>query len=153
MDFFLSGIQHGFRIGYSNPTAPLKHAHKNHEGAYLHPEVVGDYLKVEVSSHRMAGPFNSDFCKNAQISRFRVIPKRNQQGKWRLITDLSYPKHHSINDGIPKNLCNLSYVSVDDAITKIIETGLNTLLAKVDIKHAFRLLPLHPADRHLLTME
>ena len=50
-DFFLSRIQHGFRIGYSNPTASLKHAHKNLEGAYLYPEVVDDYLKVEVSSH------------------------------------------------------------------------------------------------------
>ena len=152
-DFFLSGIQYGFRIGYNNPTAPLNCAHKNLEGAYLHPEVVDDYLKAEVFSNRMAGPFSSNSHKHAQISRFGVIPKRNQPGKWRLITDLSYPKHHSVNDGIPKNLCSLSYITVDDAIKKIIETGPNTLLAKVDIKHAFRLLPVHPADRHLLTME
>ena len=101
----------------------------------------------------MAGPFSSNSHKHAQISQFGVTPKRNQPGKWRLITDLSYPKHHSVNDGIPKNLCSLSYITVDDAIKKIIETGPNTLLAKVDIKHAFRLLPVHPADRHLLTME
>ena len=50
-DFFLSGIQYGFRIGYNNPTAPLKCAHKNLEGAYLHPEVVDDYLKAEVFSN------------------------------------------------------------------------------------------------------
>ena len=30
--------------------------------------------------------------------------------------------------------------------------GRGTLLAKVDIKHAFRLLPVHPADRHFLAM-
>ena len=152
-EFFLSGIQYGFRIGYNNPTAPLKCAHKNLEGVLLHPEVVDDYLKAEVVNHRMAGPFSKKPCQNTQISRFGVIPKRNQQGKWRLITDLSYPKHHSVNDGIPKNLCSLSYVTVDDAIAKIIETGPNSLLAKVDIKHAFRLLPVHPTDRHLLTME
>ena len=49
--------------------------------------------------------------------------------------------------------CSLTYVTVDDAIVKILESGPNTLLAKFDIKHAFRLLPIHPADRHLLTME
>ena len=43
-------------------------------------------------------------------------------------------------------------MTVDDAITKILESLPDTLLAKVDIKHAFRLLPVHPADRHL-TME
>ena len=70
-----------------------------------------------------------------------------------LIVDLSYPKHHSVNDEIPKHLCSLTYVTVDDAIAKILESGFNTLLAKVDIKHAFCLLPIHSADRHLLIME
>ena len=111
-----------------------------------------DYLKSELLSHRVAGPFDKKLCKHFHISRFGVIPKRNQPGKWRLIVDLSHPKHRSINDGIPKHLCSLSYITVDDAITKIIETGPNTILAKVDIQHAFRLLPIHPADRHLLAM-
>ena len=30
--------------------------------------------------------------------------------------------------------------------------GKRTMLAKVDIKSAFRLLPVHPVDRHLLGM-
>ena len=151
--FFLTGISHGFRIGYNSTTTSLKSAHKNLEGALLHMDIVDDYLKSELLSYRVAGPFNKNSCKHFHISRFGVIPKRNQPGKWRLIVDLSHPKHCSVNDGIPKHLCSLSYITVDDAITKIIETGPNTVLAKVDIKHAFRLLPIHPADRHLLAME
>ena len=58
-----------------------------------------------------------------------------------------------MNDGIPKVLCGLSYITIEDAIQRIIQLGLNTLLAKLDIKSAFRLLPVHPADRHLLGME
>ena len=58
-----------------------------------------------------------------------------------------------MNDGIPKHICSLSYCTVDDAIAKILETGPDTLLAKLDMKNAFRLLPVHPADRHLLAME
>ena len=36
--------------------------------------------------------------------------------QWRLIIDLSHPAGHSVNDGIPKNLCSLSYVMLDTAI-------------------------------------
>ena len=38
------------------------------------------------------------------------------------------------------------------AIAEIMKLGRGTLLAKVDVKSAFRLLPVHPADRHLLAM-
>ena len=82
-----------------------------------------------------------------------VIPKHHQPNKWRLIIDLSYPNGHSVNNGIPKHICSLSYCTVEDAIAKILETGPNILLAKLDIKNAFHLLPVHPADRHLLAME
>ena len=48
----------------------------------------------------------------------------------------------------------MSYnISVDDAIQQVIALGRGTLLAKIDIKSAFRLIPVHPADRHLLVME
>ena len=54
---------------------------------------------------------------------------------------------------MPKTLWSLSYITVDDTINSIVELGQHTLLAKVDIKSAFRLLPVHPADRNLLAME
>ena len=47
----------------------------------------------------------------------------------------------------------MSYISVDDAIRQIIMLGPGTMLAKIDIQSAFRLIPVHPADRHLLVME
>ena len=67
--------------------------------------------------------------------------------------DLSYPRGHSINDGIPKRLCSLSYISVDNAIDHIIQFGPGALLAKIDVKNAFRLLFVHPSDRDFLAME
>lgn len=152
--FFLKGITEGFRIGYSKGTGhDLKSARKNLEGATQHPQVVDDYLEKERSLNRVAGPYNlSQFSPIPHISRFGVIPKSHQEDKWRLIIDLSHPKGHSVNDGIAKSLCSLTYVTVDDAIQKILELGRNTLLAKADIRSAFRLLPVHPLDRHLLGM-
>ena len=82
-----------------------------------------------------------------------MIPKHHQANKWRLIVDLSHPEGFSINDGIPSHLCSLSYITVDDAIQEILQTGPGTLLAKVDIKNAFRLLPVYSADRCLLGMK
>ena len=102
---------------------------------------------------RLAGPFQEELLLEAHINRFGVIPKKHQHGKWRLIVDLSHPTGHSVNDGIPKPLCSLSYITVDSAIAEIMKLGRGTLLAKVDIKSALLLLLVHPADRHLLAMK
>ena len=87
------------------------------------------------------------------MNRFGVIPKNHLQNKWRLITDLSYSLGSSVNDGIPALLCSLTYVIIDDAILSILKSGRNTMLAKIDIKSAFQLLPVHPSDRYLLGMK
>ena len=131
----------------------LKSAQKNLGGALQHPEVVEEYLAAEVAQHRVAGPFSKSIIPRAHISRFGVIPKSHQPNKWRLIVDLSHPAGYSVNDGIPKDLCTISYITVDTAISHILNSGPGTLLAKIDIKNAFRLLPVHPADRHLLAMK
>ena len=47
----------------------------------------------------------------------------------------------------------MAYILVDDTISQIITLGRGTLLAKIDIKSVFHLIPVHPADRHLLAME
>jgi len=149
--FFISGLTYGFRIGYFSDTR-LKSAKRNLPCALDHPEVVDQYLAEELSYNRLAGPYHINWASHMHISRFGVIPKHHQPNKWRLIIDLSHPAKHSVNDGIPKPLCSLSYITIDSAISCILNLGQGALLAKIDIKHAFRLLPVHPADHHLLAM-
>ena len=151
--FFISGLTQGFRIGFNQLPVMLKSARKNLDGALQHPEVVDEYLTAEIAQHHMAGPFIKSTVPRAHVSRFGVIPKNHNPNKWRLIVDLSHPTGHSVNDGIPKDLCGLTYITIDTAIKHILTTGPGTLLAKVDIKNAFRLLPVHPADRHMLAMK
>ena len=153
IEFFITGISQGFRIGYNTGQSSLKSASRNLPCASHHPEIVDQYLAEECAQHRVGGPYNSTLAPDVHVSRFGVIPKNHQPNKWRLIVDLSHPVGHSINDGIPKSLCSLSYITVDQAIGHIQKMGRGTLLAKIDIKHAFRLLPVHPADRHLLAMQ
>ena len=151
MQFFHQGISQGFRIGYQL-TSPLHSAKRNLKGAYLHPQVVEEYLQAEVDHGRLAGPYSPSLLPQVHISRFGVIPKRHQPGKWRLIVDLLYPKVHSVNDRFLRSLCELHYITIDDAIQKIVQLGQGSLLAKIDIQSAFRLLPIHPTDRPLLAM-
>ena len=150
--FFSQGISQGFKIGFSYGSIHLKPSKLNLEGARSHPNVVDDYLQTEINLNRVAGPFPSSSLPSCQISRFGVIPKNLQLDKQRLIVDLSHPKGGSVNCDIPKQLCSLKYVTLNDAIQTILALGPGTLLAKIDIKSAFRLLPVHPTDRHLLGM-
>ena len=79
-----------------------------------------------------------------------IIPKGHTPGKWRLITDLSFPKGGSVNDGIDSQLCSIHYTSVDRVAASAQRLGKGALLAKLDIMAAYRLVPVHPKDRPLL---
>ncbi len=83
-------------------------------------------------------------------SPFGVIPKKSGINRWRLI--LSSPLGHSVNDGIEKELASLSYVSVDEVVQRVLRWGRGTLLAKMDVRQAYRNIPVHPEDRRLLGM-
>ena len=79
-----------------------------------------------------------------QISRMGVIPKGHIPGKWRLITDLSFPPGNSVNDGIDVTWCSLQYTSVEKVARAAQSLGKGALMAKVDIQSAYRLVPVHP---------
>ena len=119
----------------------------------MHPDVVEDYLQMEIRLGRLVGPFLQHAVPNVHISRFGVIPKSHQVNKWWLIMDLSFPVDQSSNDGITKELCSLKYITIDDAVEHIVKSGPGTHLAKIDIKSAFMLLPVHVPDRYLLGVE
>ena len=99
------------------------------------------------------GPLDPNQLQRAQVSQFGVIPKAGQLNKWRLIVDLSSPREHSVNDGINKGLCSLKYASVENAVQRIWSMGKHELLAKIDIQHAYRNIPVHEEDRLLLVMQ
>ena len=114
--------------------------------------IVDDYLAKEVRLGRVMGPMEAQTVAHIQINRFGVIPKNHQPGKWRLIVNLSYPKGHSVNNGIESELCSLNYTSVDRAVQKILEMGVGTMTEKFDVESAYRTVPVHPDDRWLLSM-
>ena len=77
-----------------------------------------------------------------------MVPK--QDGGWRTIYHLSAPLGKSINDFINPDTYTLTYCSVDDAFAIVNLLGPGTLLSKIDLKNAFRLIPVRQADWNLL---
>ena len=141
--YITDGLRFGFRIGFQY-ISPLRSATSNMFSARMHLQVVTDYLQAELSRGRMLGPFHSvRDLPPLQINRFGVIPKGHNTGKWRLITDLSFPRGRSVNDGIDPSLCSLSYTTVDDIAATMATLGVGALIAKVDVESAYRLIPVH----------
>ena len=57
-----------------------------------------------------------------------------------------------MNDGIRPEWCSLTYVRVEDVVRRLLQLGIGARMAKIDVKSAYRIVPVHPDDRHLLGM-
>ena len=118
--YILDGLVHGFWIGF-NRKFPLQSAAANMGSALLHTEVVTDYLRKELLLGHMLGPFLPGFSTpELHINRFGVVPKGHNTGRWRLITDLSFPPERSVNDGVDAVLCSLVYTTVDRGCSSLL---------------------------------
>ena len=144
----VSGLKHGFRIGYKGPRFPVQAP--NLSSAFLHPVAVDQALKKEIQAGRIAGPFDAPPFTDLRCSGLGLVPKDGDS--WRLIFHLSAPAGASVNDYISPDEFSLQYHTIDDAISILVRLGPNALMAKADIKNAFRLCPVHPCDWPLLGM-
>ena len=151
VQYLMRGFTQGFWIGFDY-RCELKGAKKNMHSATQHPMVIDNYLPDELKASRVLRPFQTqDISPSVHVSRFGVIPKKHRNA-WRLIVDLSAPDTLSVNDGISPELCSLEYTKISDVVTELNKMGPGTLLAKIDIKSAYHIIPVHPADRHQLGM-
>ena len=151
--FLLRGLSDGFHIGVMEGATSVP-CWQNRSLAYERPDVISAYLAREVDLGLMSiipskpqlGP------PLLQISPIRVIPKKNRPDRWRLIVDLSSLEGHSVNDAIRQDLCSVSYASLDHAIELAKLLGPSALLAKLDLKEAYRAVPVHLSDQRLLAV-
>ena len=145
----ITSLTHSFDIGYSG-TRTLRIS-PNLKSAFEHKDIVQQSLDTECERGDMAGPYEVLPMSNLQCSGLGVVPQKN--GSWRLIMHLSAPLGLSINDGIDPDDYHLRYKKIDDAIAMIRELGPGCSMAKIDLKHAFRLCPVRRQDWDLLGIE
>lgn len=146
-DYLVQGFSSGFKIGYLGPRTASTSS--NLKSCMENPDLVLQKLQVELHAKRIKGPFPYPPFPNMRISPIGLVPKKSP-GQYRLIHHLSYPKGSSVNDFIDQDLATVTYSSFDDAVNKLLILGPGTYFSKTDIDSAFRLIPIHPNDHHLL---
>ena len=114
--------------------------------------LIRQHVQEEIFIGHLLGPLPDHLAGLCHSRPVRLIPKLHQPGKWRLIVYLSSPCGSSVNDAIDPGICSLSYASVDNAVCRTWQLGRGTMLAKVDLRKAYRMVPVHPDDHALLGM-
>ena len=142
----IDNLRLGCTIGYTGPQ--FTHLALNLESAFQQPEVIDATLKEECEAGRVLGPFDQPPLPNFRTSGLGLVPKHD--GGWRIIYHLSAPFAQSINDFIDPELYSLSYCTIDDAYAILNNLGPGALMSKIDLKNAFRLIPVRPEDWNLL---
>lgn len=149
-NYLIDGFTSGFKLGYLGPRVSASAS--NLTSCKQHPDIVRQKLNEELQAGRVKGPFSSPPLGNFRVSPIGVVPKKSP-GQFRLIHHLSYPPGQSINDYIEPELASVSYCSFDDAVALLLSIGPGALFSKTDIDSAFRLIPIHPSDHHLLGIQ
>ena len=147
--FLRRGITWGFRIGF-DPSSKLRTCSGNFKSIDVNRAAANRYISAEVAANKLK-PVT--LLEHVHTSPLGLIPKPHQPGKFRLIVDLSAPPNFSVNDGISPELCSMHYTSVNQAAELVKVCGPGALLAKLDLKSAYRMVPVHPADQPLLGIE
>jgi hypothetical protein len=157
-------LQHGVRVGYTGPRDKFRPA-PNLPIAPEHCAFVDEEIAKEVELGRRIGPFDAPPFPNLMVSPIGVVTKKLSI-KLRMIHHLSWPRgsfadSDSINEHISAEESETVLQSFDDAVRLLAalppvsaaSAAKPILLSKVDIKSAYRLVPVHPDDWPLLGMQ
>ena len=149
VDFLLHGFVHGFDLGFRGDIISTRPP--NLRSALNNRQSVTSAIYSEVQRGHTAGPFRTAPFTTSHCSPLGAVPKSD--GSIRIILDLSSPRGTSVNNGIPVGTFSVTYARFDDAVEILRSLGAGCYLAKADIKHAFRNLPVREADWPLLCYE
>ena len=159
IEYLVEGFTKGFWVGFEGPRRESLKG--NHPSARDRPTIVKSKLQKEIDVNRIARPFRVVPLANFVTNPLRLVPKTNEEGddlpslhlddekSYRLITDL---RRGGVNEFIPGDFAKVQYIKFDKVIDLCLEKGVGSFLAKTDIKSAFRNIPVHPEDWHLLGM-
>ena len=140
----LIGIARGIDVQYRGPRDVQRHYVRNLTTAMEHAAAVATDLADEVKAGRRAGPFDVPPLDHFIASPLGVVAKPGSD-KLRVIHHLSYPfDGESVNKYVVELTCTLS--SFDDAARMVVSNGRGSLMSKIDVKAAYRCIPMRPSD-------
>jgi len=142
----INNLQQGCTIGYIGPQ--FSYLAPNLQSASQQPDVIDATLSAKCEAGKILGPFDEPPLPNFRTSGLGLVPKHD--GGWQIIYHLSVPFAQSINDFIDPQSYTLSYCTIDDACKILYKLGPGALINKIDLKNAFHLIQVRPADWNLL---
>ena len=111
---------------------------------HVQAAAVDRFIAQQHTSGHMIGSLSLQDCHSIITSSMEAIFKTF--GQWRVLVDLSSPAGASINNNLCQELTHVAHSSMEDAAMMIHSLGEGTLLAKIDIKDAYHIVPIHPHD-------
>ena len=100
VQYILQGLIKGFRIGYDRSGSSLRPLRHNHPSSLANPHTVSMHVDRELQAGRLVGPIQASLAIFVHTSPIGLVPKSHSSNRWRVIVDLSAPRHQSVNDGI-----------------------------------------------------
>ena len=125
----------------------------NLKSVFENPKAAQEKIDKEVAMGRIAGPFNSvkqSGLNSLIVSPIGLVPKSDKGV--RLIHHLSHPWGEGINAYIDDEASKVVFAKFDQAIKLASIQGKGALMAKFDVKSAYRLLPVRESDFKFLGM-
>ena len=146
VSFLINGFSVGFSLGVQGSVS--QDITPNLRSALSNPDATSQAIYKEVARGHTHGPYLAPPFQPCHTSPIGIVAKND--GSFRLILDLSDNHAGSVNECIDIEEFSMSYCSFDDAVNLLLDVGPTPFMAKVDVKHAFRLCPVHPDEWPLL---
>lgn len=153
ISYLLNGLKCGFRLGYTGERK--LNIMSNLTSLELSPQTLPNFIRNELLIGRIAGPFSLEHPPTGlfMVNPLGLVEKRDTNPtEYRVITHHSAPHGSSVNDGIDRHEFKISFDTLKHAVKWIRHFGEGALLSKIDIKDAYRILPVHPIDQLLQGM-
>ena len=150
--YLVDGFRNGFDIGFAKPICGSSAS--NSAAVKCRPHILKELIDKELKHGRFLGPFQHPPFDRVHINPLNFVPKK-APNQFRLIDNLSLPEGASVNEGIPRSRCTVSYPTIQnlvDAILHFVEAGHDPHLFKMDMKSAFRIIPMAPRCFPLLVV-
>ena len=140
-EYILEGIKNGFRITDRAHSGPVVETNNYKSATEENFNEVENQIKVELENGRLEVTNTVPKITNALGA---IVKQEGDKKKCRLLLDCSSPRGDSLND-----LTDNWHVAYDDlAVAKDIIKPHN-VMAKIDLQGAYKVVPIHPQDRHL----
>ena len=153
VNFVLDGFHYGFKLGLAQDPKPRGPC-KNSKTVQQYPEIAQELVDKEVQRGHILGPFDDPPLEKLCYSPIGLVKKAcSPEGSFRLIQDLSFPYHEpeeSINACIPEEESLVQYHYLEEVIQMALDIGSSAVACRLDVRHAFHNLGVHPSQIWLL---